>query len=623
MPSQALPREKTWTKPLAGILLTTSATWVLLWSDRSNWTNAGQFYEIVTGHRASSQIVVQLLSHALGAIYVYISCTLINLATRLRLCQRPMTLDHLTFWNALCGVRLDWSLPFRRLIPLTLFFLLGLLPGAIWAGALTPIVTSTSLTSSPSRYYSSSPKLKVPQYSAASATFWQNLTWLEPMPSIRSDKGIFTYSPNYDLQDLILNAAASATSRDGTAQNHSKIDNSRYSYTGRSFGVGSSAGLVADSLNSLSALSYSYNETGYRAQVGCIMNTTSNWTISDYGFSQDGFSPNIYIASGTLPNGASDFYAACGLASSDQIAALIGHAFNGQNIFAIAAGQAYNALNGVQCNVTFSPAAFTIDVDTIQLTIAVTPLVQQAPVIDIEPSGSIIAITMRMPTSFSQQNACDLYTSSIGNTLKSNIENIDSSWNSSADPSASNQIAGTLKGVEDSLTSMLDNVLLSFSMAQLMIADDAHEVTTSSAIKSLRIGEPAYIYAIAALNFFVLLLFLGEATRTKGWRDLKPFDYTNIKSVVVGTSMGGTAVADATREAHALKKTTWNGRADDAIAGRVAVRLENQGEDLALMYDHRAGVRSSKSSEYELLVHAEGIAGAGANFPKQPNRRPN
>ena len=393
---------------LSGLLLTTSATSMLLWSDRSSWTNAGQFYQVVTTYRARTQIVVQLLSHALGAIHVYTLCTLINLATRLHLKRQPVTLDHLMFWNALCGVRLEWSLPFWRLLPATLIFILGLLPGAQWAGALAPIVTSTLLTPSPSRDYPSSPKLNVPQYSNASARFWQDLTWLSPMPSIRNDKGTFTCSPNYDLQDLILNAAASATSRDGTAQNHSKIDNSRYSYTGRSYGVGASVGLVDDLLNSSKVLSYSYIETGYRAQVSCIMNTTSNWTISDYAFSDTGFAPNIYIAGGTLPNGVSDDYAACGLVSSDQNVALIGHAFNGQNVFAIAAGQGYSALNGTQCNVTFSPIAFTIDVDTTQVTIAVTPFDQQAPAIDIEPSGSIIAITMRMPTSFLQQNACDL-----------------------------------------------------------------------------------------------------------------------------------------------------------------------------------------------------------------------
>ncbi|MCJ1286433.1 hypothetical protein MMC26_005778 [Xylographa opegraphella] len=335
-----------------------------------------------------------------------------------------------------------------------------------------------------------------------------------------------------------------------------------------------------------------YNETGYRAQVSCIMNTTSNWTISDHTFADDAFSPNIYSASGTLPNGASDGYASCGFRNSNGIVALVGHTFNGQNIFAIAAGLAYNALNGTQCNVSFSPMAYTIEVDTVQVTIAVTPLVLQTPVIDIEPSGSIIAITMRMPTSFSQQNACDLYTSGIGNTFKSNIENINSSWNSTADPSTDTQSEDTLKGVEDSLASMLDNVLLSFSMAQLIVADDTYEVNTSLVVRSIRIGESVYIYVIAAFNFLVSLIFLEEA------------------SVVIGTSMGGTALADATREAHALKRSTWNGRADDAIAGSIAVRLRHQGEDLALTYNHRAGVRSSKSSEYELLGHAEGISGA-------------
>jgi len=431
MASQAAPHagiEKTWMKyrSVPGLFLTSVVVALLVWSDRSNWTDTGQFYQLTTRIRATSQIFVQILSH-LGALHVYILCALVNLPTRLRLTERPAALDLLKFWSALCGVRLDLSLPLQSLVPLTVFIIVVLLPGALWAGALTPVVTSTSFTSQPTPAFSRCLYLSVPQYSNASDKYWWNITWLSPWPSLRNEKGFFTYSPNYDLQGRILNLAASATSRDNTTQRHAKIDNTQFSYTGRSFGVGSSVGLVDGLLNNSSTLSYNYTEIGYRAQVWCITNGTLDWTLSEVETSQEVTYPNMYIASGTHANAASDRYAACGFRSSDGIVALASQAYKGRNLFSIAAGQSYSALNGTQCNVTFSPTNFSVSVNLTQRMITVSPLPLQLRVPDINPAGGLIAIAMRKLTSFSQQNACTLYTSVIGNTLQSNIDNVNAS----------------------------------------------------------------------------------------------------------------------------------------------------------------------------------------------------
>jgi hypothetical protein len=168
----------------------------------------------------------------------------------------------------------------------------------------------------------------------------------------------------------------------------------------------------------------------------------------------------------------------------------------------------------------------------------------------------------------------------------------------------------TLRGIEDSLTSMLDNVLLAYSSAQLMIANDTSEVPTTALITSIRVGEPIYIYAIAAINFLLVLVFLLEAARTKGWKGLKKFDYMDIKSVVIGTSIGGTAIANAAaRRAYASDQARWDGSAADSVAGNVAVHLDHRDDTLALLYDGRNDVGSSKSGRFEVLAHAEDIDG--------------
>ncbi|KAI9725259.1 MAG: hypothetical protein M1835_003868, partial [Candelina submexicana] len=51
--------------------------------------------------------------------------------------------------------------------------------------------------------------------------------------------------------------------------------------------------------------------------------------------------------------------------------------------------------------------------------------------------------------------------------------------------------------------------------------------------------------------------------------------------------MGGTSVANATRQAHDLKQTRWDGTSGDRIVGKITVRLDGVGDDLALVYDSK------------------------------------
>jgi hypothetical protein len=191
--------EETWAKlfiiPCLG--LTSIVTILLIWSDRNHWTETGRIHQLVIGNRATVQIVIQVLASCFGAVHVYILCVLVNFSTRLRIAEKPYKLDRLKFWAAICTKSLDWSMPVRFLVPVIIFQLLVITPAAIWAGALTPVTTSTVIPS----------PLKLPQYSDASRVYWDSLNWTSPMLS-KWVGSVFTYSPNYDLQGLILNDAA-------------------------------------------------------------------------------------------------------------------------------------------------------------------------------------------------------------------------------------------------------------------------------------------------------------------------------------------------------------------------------------------------------------------------------
>lgn len=447
---ERLKTKLVWAGPL---LVTLLATILMLVSNTAPWTNSGRLYTFVTSQRATVQIVVQILSQSFGALHVYALCSLINFGIRLRLARIPHSIDHLQFWSDVTLQRLDWALPLHLMVILVLFNAAIIIPGAIWAGALTPVITLA--------HSASVSQLEVPQYSSASSNIWGKLTWLEQEPSVHTSQGIFSYSPNYDFSPLILTQAASASTIGNASQPISKLDNTRYSYVGRSHGVGSSVGLVDESFVQNATKGFTYQENGYLTNVQCIVNSSSDWLIYSSGYQVPNGQPNLYWIKGHLANGNPEQVVACGLGSTGSIFSLVGSVgLNGTaNIFSFATGTVYAPFDKIQCAVDFTPAQFSVSVNTTERLISVA-LVESGPdVRDIDPTGQMKAITMRMPTSFSQQHSCDLYTSLIGNTFKQNSQSLTNGTSSS---SSANTITTeqALRGTQDSLTSILDNSLL-------------------------------------------------------------------------------------------------------------------------------------------------------------------
>jgi hypothetical protein len=86
---------------------------------------------------------------------------------------------------------------------------------------------------------------------------------------------------------------------------------------------------------------------------------------------------------------------------------------------------------------------------------------------------------------------------------------------------------------------MLDDMLMGFSGAQLMITPGGnHTAPVNATVAAVVIGEGTYIYAIMALNFLFVGIFVIETTRTRGWSQLKKFDYNNLSSLVVAEVNG-------------------------------------------------------------------------------------
>ncbi|KAJ7212270.1 hypothetical protein GGX14DRAFT_622866 [Mycena pura] len=557
-----------WSKlhPVPGLVVSTAATVLLVLQTKRDNT---ALYTFVTEHRTAIQVAIQIISHALGFIEIFTVTSIVNFSTRLRLSRGSVSLTELRLWQSVSSIRMVWSMPLLHLTILVPYIVFHLLPSALWAGAITPIASSTVAHGS----------IQVPVFGPDPHNeFWNHtitgqisdFLW----PVTRNSKGVFSYTPAAVLQGVILNAAVTATSSGGLHMStHPKNDNSRLTYVGRSFGVGSSAGLedgyfdVLSSNTASSILGYSYQELGYSTNVQCIRNTSSGWQITPYSIALDGTFPNNYLAQGPLPNSQFNTstmsfriedYATLRLRDDSEIVALVGLSHAPSNIFAIATGNGpYDVLDKVQCEAHFTPFTFDVFVDMTSLAITVTPLANST--IDMDPTssqfgsqlGAIPQLIMREVTFLSMMNT-NLYTSALGNAFMSSIANVAAMWNTSM-----NDTATIMEAISTSLESMIDDILVAYGSAQLEIggaqlASMATETTTKQILPAMRIGSFQYV---GAVNVLILGIYLAELLRTRGWRDMPVFDYNDIFSVVVAASRGGRELGDAVVEAHTFVGT--------------------------------------------------------------------
>jgi hypothetical protein len=106
---------------ISGLALTTTLSILLLYSAIAEQRFGGTFYNNIIAHLAEIKIIVQIVSRLLGTIHMFVLKKLFNLFTVQRFLTRSITLDCLKWWNSVCQLWLETSLPLRFLLPLILF----------------------------------------------------------------------------------------------------------------------------------------------------------------------------------------------------------------------------------------------------------------------------------------------------------------------------------------------------------------------------------------------------------------------------------------------------------------------------------------------------------------------
>ena len=105
----------------------------------------------------------------------------------------------------------------------------------------------------------------------------------------------------------------------------------------------------------------------------------------------------------------------------------------------------------------------------------------------------------------------------------------------------------------------MDDILLGLSSSQIVIANSTKPTPAKAQIDAVRLGQASSIYAIATVNLLLIALSAYEIIRTHGWQNLLVFDYRYIKSVIIATSLRGSAIAKYSNTKHERAGFEWIG----------------------------------------------------------------
>lgn len=215
----------------------------------------------------------------------------------------------------------------------------------------------------------------------------------------RTPLGSFSYSPARNILGSMLDAAASATAPNNTFQTHRKIDNTGYSFQGRSFGVGASVGLASLPLQS-GLQNFTFEEVGYFSNITCWYNTSMEFHVN---YHEDPDRYDFYNVNGVIPSGLDEGITLAGFEGDKEIVALSGNP-EVKNIWGIATGRnatKYAQLNQTACQVVFQPTNFRVTVDPIQKLISVSRLGDA--LLDPDPSINTLGVGGKISNNTVQQ----------------------------------------------------------------------------------------------------------------------------------------------------------------------------------------------------------------------------
>ena len=549
-----------------------------------NHVATGWWRQHISENPSAASAARQMISGIMGTLQASaVLAILCNFPARTRLAQssKAIKLDTLGLMSALSVPRMDWNLP-KTYWPLIVILAVGLGhgPAALWASAITPIPTTITQNRG---------SISVPRFSEASRHYWaQQFNHGFRLEHCHTKKQPLSseYMSNCPLpyyQNALLNTARGATTPDGTPRIHPKLDNPKWAYHGRSYGVGSSVGLgsvigIGDS----QPRDYSFAEEGYNASVHCNFSSQDNLKL-EYKVNQG--SLGIFRLKGSLPDvaeTASDPITAWCSHSPDKakcedpteaaiFAWLAGSGNQGNHMVAVAASGWYTEdFDNVECSIEFNPTRFIVNSNVTDSSITVVNS-NSSTTTELEPTGRLVTNIVRS-LHFLSKMSPSLYVSVMGDAFQYNV-NI--TRNSSSYGIMTPREAG-LRATEASFEAILDDILGIYGSGQIVIAKDVITARINGTFDGYHFGKPVVLYLTLLVNLVILSAIAVEVVRTRFWRDLPQYDIMDFKSTVAAASFGGRAISEKVRQ-QSREGNLWTADAGDRKLGSIAVRLDQDG----------------------------------------------
>ncbi len=550
------------------------------------------FTQFVANERAAVQIIVQILSHGFGLMQTYSLRTYYTFGRRVQAFRRPVSMEELGLWAAISSGCVDYAHSSVWTLLSTIILVASVIPGALWAGALTPVITPQSLS------YGGT--VEVPTFSTSSSDFWDSEFQVKGFSLWNrvgncQGAGLMTTCPVPTLHGSLLSTLSSATTANNTFRSHAKIDSTEWSYLGRSYGVGSSLGLSRPSYAGGIVDAISYTEYGYVSRSECIFNRSSAYTLTYLGQYTD--TPNWFTvesANGFLPNsfddgigegGGEQYNVVSNLGFNYSHLAWSARAIGSRNFLSIATGLSsnYSRFNQAQCQIFFTPSAFNISANMTSNQITVAPRDSVSITSGLLPNLTVTTNVMNSINLVSRL-ASSSYSSTLGDALMGNLANFLAPGAELSTSPVKDEVI--LQSLENSLDAALDAILGAYGASQIALARDTAQVPLRTFGPATNTGDRAYIYTVLGFSSLVLLLHLVELIRTRAWSGLLVFNIFDVRCIAVALSVGGTGIAEALQSHAELEdrnhhtsrgQWTWRGNANDEDLAALRIRFLSPG----------------------------------------------
>ena len=219
--------------------------------------------------------------------------------------------------------------------------------------------------------------------------------------------------------------------------------------------------------------------------------------------------------------------------------------------------------------------------------------------------GNIATRALRQSNDLSVLDT-SLHTSSLGEMFLSLIQNeilyYDNTtqyqdWNITdfrsdfSRPDTTTNVSINTYSIEQGLKSLIDDSLLAFASAQLVLHyEDSSSVTTGSlTVGAVLVGTRGYVYSLFAFNLLLIIILIEEMFRTRCWANLPLFDYNDLKGVIIASSMGGKELANKVVAAHKESESVWVADHKNKCASGIRVQLKCRDDgsvELGCVDDH-------------------------------------